>query len=389
MEGGVIVIILLLVAGVAAFMIHYSQQVGEAWAKAADDLGIHYEPGGLFAQRRISGNVDGCGVSVETYTRGSGKHSRSYSRYRIGYRRSLRLGLRLRRKGFFGGVAEAFGAQDIRTGDGKFDSFVSVKGRDPELVARFLDENRRKRILAAMTEWNDLEIHDTHFQIDHSGAETTTVNLVGTVRQLVALEPTLVGPATAVAASKAAPSASPAAAAAGAASAGSGPPAREPAPESPQEPGREMDPEPEPESEPQKAQKPEPEPEPETEASEVGGALFGGDLGVAEIDRLFAADHASRPVRVRGILKSVRAADFDFTFGAGACGMATVEVPLEGGGGGRNKFEVIARLPEDSDPPAAGDAIELRGEMVKADGLMRHLYVKAESVRSVGIATGD
>jgi len=46
-------------------------------------------------------------------------------------------------------------------------------------------------------------------------------------------------------------------------------------------------------------------------------------------------------------------------------------------------------LPEDSDPPAAGDAIELRGEMVKADGLMRHLYVKAESVRSVGIATGD
>jgi hypothetical protein len=109
----------------------------------------------------------------------------------------------------------------------------------------------------------------------------------------------------------------------------------------------------------------------------VGAALFASNRGGADIERRFAAEYAGRDVSVDGILRNAKSTGFDFVLGSGPYLKATVDVALPAGGAaGRNTFQVIARLPEGTEYPAIGGTMSFRGQLVKADGLMRQLYVR-------------
>lgn len=90
----------------------------------------------------MSGRYKGYTVEVYTFTKGSGKNSSTWTRFHVNFRKSLGLGLQLKRQGFFSGIAKVFGAQDIEIGDAGFDKAIVVKGARPERVREFMTQAR-------------------------------------------------------------------------------------------------------------------------------------------------------------------------------------------------------------------------------------------------------
>ena len=128
------VIVALILAIAIPLAIAHNKKTNLAWSDAARTLGLSYRPGGFMQSRRIDGQLNGLRVVVDTFTRSSGKHSTSYTRYRISFPRSLGLGLQLKREGVLSTVTKIFGAQDLQVGDASFDNAMLVKGHDARAV---------------------------------------------------------------------------------------------------------------------------------------------------------------------------------------------------------------------------------------------------------------
>lgn len=190
MEGGAVVFVFigLVVAGVV-FSVARSQakRANVAWRNAARMLGLQYQPGGMLSPRRIEGSLPEGYVIVHTFTRRSGKHSTTYTRYRVRYHQSLGLGLKLTKEGFFSGVGKFFGSQDIETGDALFDSEVVVKGVSERQVRGFLTPARQMRIRRAFSSFPGLVIDDDKILWESRGVARESRHIVNHIRRLAQL----------------------------------------------------------------------------------------------------------------------------------------------------------------------------------------------------------
>ncbi|MFC1672372.1 hypothetical protein ACFL01_04485, partial [Planctomycetota bacterium] len=93
-------LIVIIVAGIIFIGQFQSKVTNENWGKAASRLGLTFRPGGFFSHREMSGRSKKCRVVVDTFTRGTGKQSQTYTRFQVDFPRSLGLGLRLTEQGF-------------------------------------------------------------------------------------------------------------------------------------------------------------------------------------------------------------------------------------------------------------------------------------------------
>jgi hypothetical protein len=160
MSGLIFLAIILLCAAAVSFGITQSKKTNEAWAAVARSLNLVFKPGQLFSRPRISGIHNGCSVLVTTFSKGSGKHQTTYTRFRVSYPQSLDMGLRLTKQGLLSGLGKMFGGQDIEVGDQAFDDAIVVKGRDPERVKEFLTLSRRMRAARFLTTYQGSCIDD-------------------------------------------------------------------------------------------------------------------------------------------------------------------------------------------------------------------------------------
>ena len=88
---------------VIPLVLHHNKKVNESWAIAARRLKLKCESGSMFSSRSIRGRTQGYSVIVDTFSRRRGNNSTTYTRYRVGFSRSLGLGLHLQRQGAFSG----------------------------------------------------------------------------------------------------------------------------------------------------------------------------------------------------------------------------------------------------------------------------------------------
>ena len=372
-------LVLAVVVGGIVFSIHKSKKVSEAWSAAAGELRLGYDTGGFMKDHRLSGNIDGRLVVVETFTHGSGKNSSKHTRYRVNHCRPLRLGMNLRKQGFFSEVVKAFGAQDIHLGDPSFDHRVMIKGTDATAVVQYLTPIRRKLICQALGEFDNMTVDDGGVQSEFSGEEDASQTLIRKVRRLVEFVRSLEDGHAASA---------PAELPAGTYAMTVHPPQRThrppPLPVPPPLPQQQSLRQEKLPDQKQGASTPAhltraDRPAPALPAHEVGVALFGGTSGIAEAGRRFAADFVDREIEGQGVLRHAKTTDFDFVLGAGTFVKATVDVPLPAGDAyGRSSFQVILRLPAGTPCPAIGENMAIRGRLLKMDGLMRQLHVRSE-----------
>ena len=161
------------IAGIAGIVIAQAnmKKTGIAWSRVAKALSLTFTPGGFMQRPRLTGSLHGCGITVETFSRRSGKHSRTYTRFIVTYPKGLGLGLQLTQEGFFSGISKLFGAQDIEVGDASFDKAVVVKGRKGrhrDIVA-FLTPARRLRIHRLLMSFPGSRVTDSSIAWEHRG----------------------------------------------------------------------------------------------------------------------------------------------------------------------------------------------------------------------------
>jgi len=194
----------LLVVGVGIFWAikaarNHSRRVREAWASAAAELGLQFDPGSLTRRKSMNGVINGNRVEVETFVRNSGsKSSHSVTRYRVHYPKQLASGLQIKPRGLLSDAAAFFGAQNIATGDAGFDSRVVVKGDFPSRVSGFLTPERRRQVLRILDDFKGVKIDHQNLEWTKSGVAKTPGEIVGIVNELASAATALSGDAPAV-----------------------------------------------------------------------------------------------------------------------------------------------------------------------------------------------
>jgi len=183
-----IVIVLLVTVAVAVIGIRAVARgraaQNEQWLTTARALSLSFEPETFTARARLSGTVDGIGVEVRSIVESTGKSSARYTRYRASYP-SLGLGLKVMATGGWQKLSTWFGGQDVATGDQEFDPAVTVKGHDDDAVRRFLSPSRRVSAHRLIVEFPGVVIEDASITWRMRGLEADGQRLMTVVRRMV------------------------------------------------------------------------------------------------------------------------------------------------------------------------------------------------------------
>jgi hypothetical protein len=352
-----------------------AQAAKDAWLWAAQELGLRFEPGGMFAGSTISGIVEGNMVVVDTYSQSTGNSSQTYTRYEIRYARSLHLGMKLTRQSAMSGVAKIFGAEDVEVGDRVFDDQVMVKVRDKQQFQQYLTRERRKAITHGLSQWPSLKIEDDALRTSTAGMEKDPAKLVRTVKQLLALAETVSGDRPR-AAPRPAPPPVPSAVAPPPIVLTPSTPAPPPVPGAVAPPPIALTPSTPPPEEVVVA--------PEPSDLDLDLALVCADLyrkgqGGSDAEQLFVEKYEGEEVRGVGVLRSTQRYSFDVVFGDTPAIRAMVDVYDDDSGGfGSRTVQAAVKFPEDMRDvltERSGQEVTFAGRLVKFDRLLRKLYV--------------
>jgi len=177
---------ILLFGGVASvvFLIAQvsSKQRRAAWTAAAASLGMTFTKGSFFDTDRIRGDLNGCGVEVYIFSRGSGKSRTTYTGIRVNGH--LFAGLQLRKEGMGSALGKLFKGEDVQIGDPLFDRQVNIQGDVVEAIA-LLDAEARSGVLDLLSQGGTIE--DGLIAWDNRGTMKNAGLIESRVRALVRL----------------------------------------------------------------------------------------------------------------------------------------------------------------------------------------------------------
>ena len=368
----------LVAIGAIAFSLHQGKKVDESWSNVARRLRLNFQPGSLMLDRYMTGTIDGFGIAVQTITRGSGKHSSKYTMYRLTFPQTLPARFSVTKQGFVSGITKAFGAQDIEVGDPMFDNLFMIKGRNPSEVISFLTRERRRAIQIHTPLLDGLSIDQVSISSESRGMQSSENILIGTIQRMLELAQAMVGSEVSER------------------SASNGPllmrktpmPSHVTPPPMPQQPTPPPYPSGDVEDESISNIEGIAAPLPVTKnvladipsISEIAEILFSQNSSLSEADKKFSADYKGKIVGGHGILRAWSASSFDFVFGSGNYAKATVELPLSiTPMNRRGSFQVLVKLSSETVRGEIGKEFSFVGELVKADGFTRQIYIDATS----------
>lgn len=182
-------ILILMIAGAGITIAAVKSAGGNAdaaWKAASQRLGLRFEHTDISSSPVITGARRGLSVRIDTHAK-SGENSRQYTRYRVSFKESLGLGLRLTSQGPIARVAKKLGTQDILTGDEDFDGAVVVKGRDPQKVIEFLTPVRKLRAVRFLTLAPGSIIDDVSIESETRDVERSPDRIVRMVQRMTSL----------------------------------------------------------------------------------------------------------------------------------------------------------------------------------------------------------
>jgi hypothetical protein len=146
---------LLVVFGVIAYLRRQARQ--QAWSELAARTGLTFEPGGIFSRTVVTGNYRGRPLTLDTFTRHSGKNSTTYTRIQLGVNNPSALSLAIYDENVLSKVGKALGVQDIQTGDDELDRRFIIKGQpEPVIASLFTSISLRQKLL---------EAHSVHVEV--------------------------------------------------------------------------------------------------------------------------------------------------------------------------------------------------------------------------------
>ncbi len=163
----VIIILLEMVFFVGVFgWIFLSRRARDkAWRELAESAGLTFEPGGFLGSPRVTGTYRGHTLTLDTFTRGTGKSRQVYTRIVLFVNNQENAYLALYQEGVFSKIGKFFGMQDIQVGDEDLDRKFIIKSRPENFAASLLlIGNLRQRLLESGSLNIELDGRELHFE---------------------------------------------------------------------------------------------------------------------------------------------------------------------------------------------------------------------------------
>ncbi len=180
----------------------YAGYQDAAWAKAAEQLGLRFQPRRAAAlqfwrpaaehHRVLTGTIDGRPVRVNTFWQGKGDNKNTYTGYWVALP-PLGLGLTVYREGMMGRIVGRLTGRDVEVGDSDFDKAHRIEGNHPEGVAAFLTPSRRVTIDRLLTELPGCRVGDDSIVYRRKGVVSDAGQLIATVRRMIAAGAAIAG----------------------------------------------------------------------------------------------------------------------------------------------------------------------------------------------------
>lgn len=120
------------------------------WDEFAKGIGLTLEPGNLFVRPRVTGNYRRRAITLDTFSRGSRKHRKTYTRIVLLVNNPSNIYLALYVEDVFSKIGNFFGMADVQIGDDEIDQRFTIKSRPETFAARlFASSNLRQKLLQA------------------------------------------------------------------------------------------------------------------------------------------------------------------------------------------------------------------------------------------------
>jgi hypothetical protein len=178
--------LLIAVVGVVVYTLLKNAKANqEQWRVAAEQLGLGYHSGDFGLSGTISGRKGGHRIVISSFTKGGGNNSSTYTKYHIDYHERVPVDFKIIRKNVLHKVRNAFGMQDIKTGNPAFDDRVLVHGLHPLAVQKFLTPDRQAVIMDLMNSHTDIVISNEMIELNKPGKEKNAGTLVRTADSLL------------------------------------------------------------------------------------------------------------------------------------------------------------------------------------------------------------
>ncbi len=183
-------VILAVIAFAAVAAMQRARKVQAAWTAAARQLGLAHSGSG-WTRPQLSGSMGGLLVRVDVYSTG-GKNKTYWTRYRAVFP-TPGTAVRLKRQTGLSRVTKLFGAQDVEIGDVAFDDAFVIKAGSEYQASEYLTLPRRTLLLKLYALYRGVDLTPDYLEIVTRGQETEARQLVTNTRRLVSAGRVLAG----------------------------------------------------------------------------------------------------------------------------------------------------------------------------------------------------
>jgi hypothetical protein len=163
----------------------------EVWKQLCAEIGADFVDGGFWRGDKVQAHAKHWTITLDTYTVSSGHSHVTYTRMRAPFVSNDGPRFRIYRKGFFSGLGEALGRQDIEVGHSlQFDDDFIIKGND-EAKIRTLFANPEIRRLIQEQPQIRLELKDDEGFFRHhfpEGVDELHFQVVGIIKDVQRLK---------------------------------------------------------------------------------------------------------------------------------------------------------------------------------------------------------
>jgi len=164
-----IVIGVLIIFGVIAYLRRQARQ--QAWSELAGRTGLTFEPGGIFSPMVVTGTYRGHNLTLDTFTRSSGKSSTTYTRIRLTVENPSALSLAIYDENVFSKIGKALGMQDVQVGDEDLDRRFIIRGQPEHVIASLLTSSSLRQKLPEARSVH-VEVKGQELRFEQRGAES-------------------------------------------------------------------------------------------------------------------------------------------------------------------------------------------------------------------------
>ncbi len=166
------------------------KRIQMSWSAAARQLSLTHTGTG-WSTPQLNGSIGGLLIRVDVYSTG-GKNKTYYTRYRATFP-NKGTAIRLKRQTGLSRVTKFFGAEDVEIGDVAFDDAFVVKAGSENQASQYLTLPRRTLLLKLYSLYRGVDLTPDYFEIVTRGYEDEARTLITTTRRLVSAGRVLAG----------------------------------------------------------------------------------------------------------------------------------------------------------------------------------------------------